>query len=496
MNGRAEVIEVRNPATSELVGEVTCAADRDVSDAVARARTAQRSWDRQGWEGRVRVIRGFHGLLLAQNTRVLDVIQSETGKTRRDALAELVTVAGTARYYMAYGKKHLADRRGRGAVPLVTQAEVVHRPCGVVGLITPWNYPFLLPLGDAIPALLAGNAVVIKPSEFTPLSAQLGKELFLQSGLDPDLIEVVHGRGDTGAELVRHVDYVGFTGGTVTGRKVALAAAERLIPYSLELGGKNPMIVLEGASISRAAVGLLAGAFSNSGQTCISIERVYVQDSIFDEFASCVAAGASRLKIGWSKSWDVDIGSLIHSSHAARVMEHVNDAVGKGAKVLAGGRRREDLGPSFMEPTVLSNVQSDMLVSDQETFGPVVSLYRVANVEEAVAQANDSVYGLNATVWSKDAAHGRRIARSLETGSVAINSTLMIYNSFDVPMGGMKMSGIGRRHGAPGICRYTREQSIVTSFASGGGYDALLFKLRGDAAVNRLLNLLRLWRRL
>ena len=491
-----ETIDVRNPVTNEVVGRVVSASPRQVSDAVGRARSAQPAWERKGWNGRAGVIQRFHDRILDRNSQIFDLIQSETGKTRRDALGELVTVAGTARYYLANGREHLADRRRQGAVPILTHAEVVHRPHGVVGLITPWNYPFLLPIADAIPALLAGNAVVIKPSEFTPLSAQLGRDLLLECGLDPDLLTVLPGRGDVGVELIRHVDYVGFTGGTETGRKVAVGAAQRLIPFSLELGGKNPMVVLKGAPINEAAKGLVAGAFSNSGQTCISIERVYVEESIFDEFAKRVVDETSRLRIGWSNSWDIDVGSLINPTHAHKVISHVEDAIQRGAKVMVGGRKRDDLGPAFVEPTVLSNVHEGMMVAEQETFGPVVSLYRVGSAEEAVTLANNSSYGLHATVWSKDSAHAARIARRIETGSVAINSTLMIYNTFDVPMGGMKTSGVGRRHGEHGILRYTQAQSIVTSFAFGGGYDAILSKMRSDARVNRLLNVLRLWRRI
>src|SRR5215475_5153198 len=247
---------------------------------------------------RARIIRRFHDLMLDRRRVVLDTIQSESGKTRRDALAEVVSVAGTARYYVAHGAGHLQARRRSPAVPLVTSAEIVYKPHGVVGLITPWNYPFLLGIADALPALLAGNAVVVKPSELTPLSAVLARDLLIESGIDPDLIALVHGAGDVGNELIRHVDYIGFTGGTVTGRKVAVAASERLIPYSLELGGKNPMIVLAGASLEDAATGLIAGAFGNSGQTCISIERVYVEESIYEQFAGRVAAKASELKLG------------------------------------------------------------------------------------------------------------------------------------------------------------------------------------------------------
>jgi succinate-semialdehyde dehydrogenase/glutarate-semialdehyde dehydrogenase len=355
----------------------------------------------------------------------------------------------------------------------------------------------LLAIGDAIPALLAGNAVIVKPSELTPLSADLARELFIGAGLDSRLLTMLHGSGDAGAELIRHVDYIGFTGGTVTGRNVAVAAADRLVPFSLELGGKNPMIVLEGASIEDAASGLVVGAFSNSGQTCISIERAYVQENIFDKFCSRVQQKTAALKIGWSKAWDLDVGSLISAGHADKVQSHIAEATRLGGRVIVGGRKRSDLGPAFLEPTVLTNVPPSAAAFGQETFGPVVSVYPVRDVDDAIRQANASPFGLNASVWTGDGRRSQNIARRLETGSVAINSALLIYSSFDAPMGGVKLSGIGRRHGEQGILRYTQAQSIVSSIQSGGGADSLLLsRLDRPSRAEWMLRILRLWRKL
>jgi len=337
---------------------------------------------------------------------------------------------------------------------------------------------------------------LIKPSELTPLSAILARDLLIESGLDSRLVGVVTGPGETGSQLIQHVDYIGFTGGTVTGRKVAVAASERLIPYSLELGGKNPMIVLQGAPLDEAAAGLLAGAFANSGQTCIAVERIYVEESVYDEFARHVVEKASRLRLGWSNSWDIDMGSLISRTHAGKVLGHIEQAVQRGARVLTGGRARTDLGPTFIEPTVLSHVDNTMSVASEETFGPVVSLYPVKSADEAIAKANDSRFGLNASVWAGRAGQAREIARRLETGSAAVNSTLLIYNSFDVPMGGVKLSGIGRRHGEYGILRYTQTQSIVGSIALGGGYDSMLLRIKDEGMVRMLIGALRTWIRL
>jgi acyl-CoA reductase-like NAD-dependent aldehyde dehydrogenase len=277
---------------------------------------------------------------------------------------------------------------------------------------------------------------------------------------------------------------------------VAVAAAGRMIPFSLELGGKNPMIVLKDAPVEAASDALIAGAFANAGQSCISIERVYVEDALFEPFVRRVAEKASRLKLGWSRSWDTDIGSLITPAHAAKVMAHIGEALARGASVRAGGRLRADLGPGFVEPTVLVNVHDDTAVSNEETFGPVVALYPVKTPEEAIARANDSTYGLNASVWGGSRGASMRVARQIEAGSVGIASTLMVYNTFDVPMGGIKQSGIGRRHGGQGILRYTAPQSIVTSFGAGGGYDGAIGLLRSDARVRWLLRSLRWWRRM
>jgi succinate-semialdehyde dehydrogenase/glutarate-semialdehyde dehydrogenase len=488
-------IEVHNPVTGELVGTVITATPDTIRSTVAQAREAQQRWKVLPFAQRARIIARFHDLILDRRDQIFDTIQSETGKARRDALGELVTVAGTARYYLTHGARHLRVRQARPAVRGVTSAEVVYKPHGVVGLITPWNYPFLLGIADALPALLAGNAVVIKPSELTPGSADLARRLLLESGLDAALVSVVHGRGEVGAELIKHVDYVGFTGGTVTGRKVAIAAAERLIPYSLELGGKNPMVVLQGAPLNEAATGLLAGAFSNSGQTCISVEKVYVQESVYEEFARRVADKTARLKVGWSRTWDIDVGSLISREHAEKVAGRIERAVAEGARILVGGKTRKDLGPAFIEPTVLTEVSETMAISREETFGPVVALYPVRDAEEAIARANASEFGLNASVWAAGGPEARAVARQLDTGSAAINSTLLVYNTFDVPMGGVKLSGIGRRHGEHGILRYTQVQSIVSSVAAGGGYDAILTRVQSERTANAIVRALRLLRR-
>jgi len=493
---RMTTIPVTNPATGEEVGAVPATARGDVAEVVARAAKAQRAWADAPFSERAAVLRRFHDLVLDEADRVLDTIQRETGKARRDALTEVVTVAGTARYYLAHGEGHLRERKAQPAVPGLTSARVLHKPIGVVGMITPWNFPFLLSIGDAVPALLAGNAVVVKPSEITPLSAELGRELLIASGLHPDLLQLVHGDGaEVGQELIGHVGFIGFTGSAAVGRKVAVAAGERLIPFSLELGGKNPMVVLADAPIDDTVTGVLSGAFANTGQTCICAERIYVERPVYERFVEALTERVGALDLGWSLDYDKDMGSLISKEHTEKVWSHVEDALGKGAEALVGGRRRTDLGPCFVEPTILAGVTPDMLAFREETFGPVVSIQAVDSAEEAIEKANDSPYGLNASVWGGNGDRAVRVAQRLETGSAGVNSTLLIYNTFDVPMGGVKQSGLGRRHGEHGILRFTEEQSIVESFSTGGGYEALLTKTTSAAKAKALISGFRWWRK-
>jgi succinate-semialdehyde dehydrogenase/glutarate-semialdehyde dehydrogenase len=489
-------ITISNPATGEYVGAVVVSTPTDVEAAAARGRRAQPAWEKLGVRKRRRVLERFHDLLFERQDEVFDTIQQESGKTRREALGELLIVAGTARYYMTHGEEHLADESHSGASPFITGARVVHRPHGLVGFITPWNYPFILSVGDALPALLAGNAVVVKPSELTPLSAELARRLLIKAGLDGDLFQLVHGGGEVGGELISRVDYVGFTGSAATGRKVGVAAAERLTPCSLELGGKNPMIVLDGAPLEEAVNGLVSGGFYNTGQTCIAVERVYVESSIFDRFTELARRRIEGLKVGWSLDWDIDVGSLISREHADKVMRHVEDAVAKGATVLTGGERLAELGEAFVAPTLLTDVEESMELCREETFGPVVALYPVADAEEAVARANDTAYGLNASVWTGSSKSSQALARRIDAGSVGINSTLLIYSTFDVPMGGVKQSGIGRRHGRPGILRFTQSHSIVDSISKGGGYEGVLTNITSEARARGLAKAFKLMRRI
>ncbi|MCW2921714.1 MAG: gabD1 [Thermoleophilia bacterium] len=490
-------LDVHNPATGELVASIPTTDPAGVEAMARAARAAQARWAARTWRERAKVVARFHDLVFERQDEILDTIQRENGKARRDALAELVTVAGTARYYLAHGRRHLHEKRARGGVPLLTRARTAWHPHGLIGMITPWNFPFILGVADALPALLAGNAVLTKPSEVTPMSTLLARELLIEAGLDGDLFQVLVGTGpDLGEPLLDAVDMIGFTGSTATGRIIATGAAQRLIPSSLELGGKNPMLVLPGANVDDAVHGLMTGGFANSGQTCICVERVYVHEEIWDEFVAAATRRVGELDVRWSTDFSADMGSLASVEHAGQVRAHVQDAIDKGATVLVGGADVPAAGAAFVTPTLLTDTNSTMLAHADETFGPVVRLERVRSAEHALELANDSELGLNGSVWAGGRREARAIARRLEVGTANVNSTLLIYNSYDVPMGGIRQSGLGRRHAASGIQKYCRQQSIVESFAKGGGYELLLRVTDSPKRARMLLRVVKLWRRI
>ena len=465
------------PFTGEPFSEVPRGTAEDVREAVDRARAAQRTWARRSIGDRARVLRRFHDLVLSRQDEVLDLVQVESGKARGHAFEEVADCAIVARYYAHHAAEHLRPRRRRAALPGLTSTREYRHPKGVVGIISPWNYPLTLAVTDALPALVAGNAVVIKPDRQTSFTALRAAELLDEAGLPRDLFGVVTGEGpEAGAALIGEVDYVAFTGSTATGRIVARQAGERLIGCSLELGGKNAMILLEDADLERATEGAVRGCFSNAGQLCISIERLFVHDSIFDRFVQRFVEKTTALRLGPAFDYSMDVGSLVSRKQLDTVEEHVRDAVAKGATVLAGGRSRPDLGPLFYEPTILTDVRAGMTLFADETFGPVVSLQRFRSVDEAVEKANDTPYGLNASVWTRDARRGREVAAQIHAGMVNVNDAYAAaWASTDAPMGGMKDSGLGRRHGEEGILRYTDSQTVAVQ---------RLFSLSGPPGVS------------
>lgn len=451
------------PFTGEKLADLPEATAEDVESAFARARQAQREWQHWPVRRRAAVLLRFHDLVLKRQDEVLDLIQLETGKARLHAHEEVLAVCIAARHYGRKGPSYLAPKRRQGAIPTFTQVRELRQPRGVVGQVAPWNYPFELSVGDALPAFVAGNAVVMKPDTETSLTAMWARQLLIEAGLPEDVWQIVLGEGPVvGPEVVNRGDYVSFTGSTATGRQVAQQAAARLVGCSLELGGKNAMIVLPDADLDKAAAGAVRGAFSSAGQLCISIERLYVHESVADAFLERFVARTKAMRLGSGLAYGADMGSLVSDQQLKNVTRHVEEAVEKGAKVLAGGKSRPDLGPLFHEPTILDGVTEPMAVCAEETFGPVVSIYRFSDPEEAVSLANATAYGLNSSVWSTNTRRARALAAQLRTGTVNINEGYAAaYGSVKAPMGGMGDSGLGRRHGSEGILKYTEVQTVA-----------------------------------
>jgi succinate-semialdehyde dehydrogenase / glutarate-semialdehyde dehydrogenase len=460
--GPRDLLPVEMPATGDILGHVPRGTADDVAAAEAAARAAQRGWGRLPAVQRSEVLLRFATLLLDRQDEVLDLIQLENGKARRHAFEEIIDVAQVSRYYARTAPRSLQPHRRAGAFPLLTQTWEYHHPVGVVGVISPWNYPLTLGISDALPALAAGNAVIAKPDSQTPFTALWAADVLEEAGLPPGVLQVVTGTGpDLGTPVISRSDFLMFTGSTRVGRAVAAEAAARLIGYSMELGGKNAILVLPDADLGRAVPGAVRAAFSSTGQLCISMERMYVDTALWDEFVPRFVSATRSLRLGHSLDYRRDIGSLISAKQLGTVASHVDDATGKGATLLAGGRARPDIGPYFYEPTVLTGVVPGMTLYADETFGPVISLYRVSGAEEAIRQANDSCYGLNFSVWTRDARAGRDIASRLEAGSVNVNEAYAAtWGSVDAPMGGWKDSGVGSRHGEHGILKYTNAQTV------------------------------------
>ena len=460
-------IPVESPVTGEEYVTLPAATEADVHRAAETARTAQERWADRPVRERAAVLERFSDLVLGDRTTLTDLVQRETGKSRRDAVEEVIDVAATADYYADTGPKRLASERRQGAVPGLVKASVHHHPVGVVGLIAPWNYPLSLAISDALPALLAGNAVVCKPAEETTHVALHARELLIEAGLPPDLFQLVPGRGpDVGPPLVERADYVAFTGSGAAGREVAALAGRNLTDVSLELGGKNPFVVLSDANVARAAQSAVRSCFANAGQLCLTTERLYVQEDVFESFRESFLAAVEDLTLGFDYDWQAEMGPLLSRQQFEKTRRHLEDAVERGATVLTGGDARPDLGPYFHEPTVLGDVPESATVAEEETFGPVVTLTRVADAEEAITRANDSEYGLNACVWSGDRDRGQRVAERIDCGTVAVNEGYTaVWASLDAPMGGRGNSGIGRRHGHEGLLRFTESQTVATQRA-------------------------------
>jgi succinate-semialdehyde dehydrogenase/glutarate-semialdehyde dehydrogenase len=453
----------RAPLTGEELFTYPLSTQADVDEAFERARVAQRDWAARTPSQRAAIIGRVHHMALARQDELMDLLQLEAGKARYDAFLEVVAVAVYARYISRTAPRLLARQRRKGIVPVVTKAFEVRHPRGVIGLVTAWNYPATFASSDGFAAVAAGNAVIHRPDVQASLSALWVRSLAVEAGVPEDIWQVLLGPGRSiGTAIVDRADAVAFTGSTAAGRAIAARTGPRLVYTSLELGGKNPFVVLADANLDRAVDSVVRACFVNAGQSCVGPERILVDASVLDEFRAKLVARVDRIRVGAGMSFEYDMGSLIDQKQLDAVTGHVDDAVAKGATVLAGGRPLPQIGPFFFAPTVLEGVTPEMEVCANETFGPVVALYPFDTIDEAVEMANDTDFGLHAVVWTRDPRVGEQIATRIQAGTVEVNDGIVAtWGSADVLQGGMKASGMGRRNGEYGILRFTEPQSIV-----------------------------------
>jgi acyl-CoA reductase-like NAD-dependent aldehyde dehydrogenase len=459
-------VDVRNPADGSLVASLPDHGPEEVRAAVARLRRNQPAWEALGPRGRGEWLGRLGDWLFDNDERVAELLHRETGRAWQEATLEVPCAIDLLEYYRKRAEKFLADSHPRphNLLTASKRLTVGYRPYPVVGVICPWNNPVLLALADAVPALLAGAAVAVKPSELTPLATREIVRGWREDVGAPGVLECLTGAGGTGSALVDEADFIQFTGSTRTGRRIAQRAAERLIPYSLELGGKDAMIVLADADLERAANAAVWGSMFNSGQACTSVERVFVEEPVYEEFVELAARRVRGLRQrAGGKRFDADIGSLSGQAQLDIVERHVSDALANGAQALVGGKRA-DVPGAFFEPTVLVGVDQSMACMREETFGPTLPVMKVQDVDEAVRLANDSTYGLSASVWTRDRAHGERIALRLEAGAVNVNDMFANVFAIPIPQGGWKESGVGARLGGPqGIRKYCRPQAVTST---------------------------------
>jgi acyl-CoA reductase-like NAD-dependent aldehyde dehydrogenase len=461
--GAADSFEVRRPADGSVIRTVATDGPDQVRETVERVRAEQPAWEALGFAGRRRWMERWRDWMISNHDLIADVMQAESGKVRADSELEAPYLCDAINFYCERGPEFLADETVSPHNPALKlkRVKVVFRPQPVVGIISPWNFPLILSAGDAVPALVAGCAVVIKPSHFTPLALIEIARAWREELGAPDVFAVVNGGRETGEALIDEVDCLQFTGSEKTGKSVMKRAADTLTPVTLELGGKDPMIVTRDADVERAVNAAAFGGLMNTGQICMSIERVYVEEPLYDEFVRKLTGRVESLRQGDDgREFTAEVGAMTTSEQLEIVEDHVEDARKAGARVLTGGKRPERSG-DFYEPTVIADADHSMKVMREETFGPVIPVMRVADAEEAVRLANDSPYGLSASVFSGDTKEGERIARRIEAGSCNVNDVLINYSVLEVPMGGWKTSGIGYRHGAYGIRKFCRTESLT-----------------------------------
>jgi acyl-CoA reductase-like NAD-dependent aldehyde dehydrogenase len=490
-----QTIHVRNPATLETIAELPSASPADVAAAVGRARKAQALWRTESFPERARLLYRFRDLLIDEQERLADILTSESGKPRAEVYGnELFYLCDVIGFWAKNAARFLKTEKIRPHSFMFKAKKVAssHHPLGVIGIISPWNFPLVLTAGDAVPALMAGNAVVIKPSELTPLTALFAVEIAQRAGFPKDLLQVVIGAAEAGEALIDHADMIAFTGSVEVGKQVMRRAADRLIPVSLELGGKDPMIVLNDADLERAANACVWGALVNSGQVCTSIERVYVEEAVYQNFVDKVVEKVRSLRQGASHD-EIELGSMTSEEQFQKVSSQVAEAVAHGAKVLTGGGANAKFSGFYYEPTVLVNVNHEMAVVRDETFGPVIPIIKVRDAEEAVQLANDSRYGLDACIFTRDKQKALRLADRLDTGTVCVNDGLVNYIIPDTPMGGVKDSGFGRRHGVEGIRKYCYQKTLVIDrFGLKSDFPWFPASMKKTTQMRRLISLL--WR--
>ena len=458
-----ELVSV-DPSTGAEIGRVPLMEAADVAAAVSRARAAQPAWAKLSYRERARLILRAREIVLDQLDDIATLVSRETGKPVTEAISMEIVPTLDLMHYFAENTKQILKRRriGLGQYSFMARTSyIVYKPLGVVGIISPWNFPWATPLDEVVMALMAGNAVIVKPSELTPLTALKIADVFKQAQLPGGLLEVVTGDGSTGAAVVdAGVNKIMFTGSVNTGKRVAEAAAKHLTPVVLELGGKDPMIVLADANLENAARAAIWGAFCNSGQACASIERCYVHESIADKFVDLVVKETKLLKQGNALASEVDVGAMTNERQLKIVEDHVSDAIERGADVRAGGHRLNESGGWFHEPTVVTGVDHSMKLMRDETFGPVLPIMTFRTDEEAVRFANDSIYGLTASVFTGDLDRGKRLAEQIDAGTVMVNEVVYTHALSQTPWGGMKQSGYGRTHGGLGLLELVAAQHI------------------------------------
>ena len=485
-------LQLRSPVTLEPTGELVCANTVDVAAAIARARAAQPAWAATSMKARAAIARRALRIVLESQDEIIETVVAETGKARTDAMSmEVFSVADSLCYYAENAEKFLRPRKRRvhGLLGLMKQLRIVYKPLGVIGLITPWNGPFVLVMNQAVQAILAGNAVVAKGSEVTPFSARLAETILSRAGLPEGVLQVLLGDAETGAAIVRGgVDKVSFTGSVATGRKVAEACAGQLIPCTLELGGNDAMVVCADADLDRAADGAWLGSRMNTGPYCCGTERSYVVEAVYDEFLRLVMDKGKGLRQGQQHGWDEDVGAVFWDRQLAIIEAHVEDARAKGANILMGGRRNPNLPGLYYEPTVITGVDNSMDIMLHETFGPVLCIQKVANEQEAVALANDSEFGLNGNVWTRDKDRGYQLAAAIDTGSCSVNDMAVSYGIPAAPFGGRKNSGLGQVNGKKGLRGYCHEMPIVIDRFGGKMQNAYPYSARSAESMKKLMD--------